>query len=948
MTPNKANSKTSDDTTGLRLNCKCSWKECREVRDAFFKAEDKLQRWNVYQVTLADKKEESKSKKTLYKVNLGIENNAFDQSINQHGRLVVARLHFDPKSIELFEKDKMAKRYPMPAKEYNKYCSVIDPRAEVHPTKGKHKGKKCYHFIPNYSRESIQNDLVNLVGLNSPEPSRAKRRQLSSEKRSASIAKEETIKTVAFEERKRKHEREKDQKELDEYAAMSPGEIRDMARQLKRQKLAAQEAEAHSTKEISLLKETINQTNEVLHDRSALVSNLEQQVTEEKENQARTATRLNKRINDVKNKLKKKERENKRLRDRLDSKELEFDSVLQIVDELCRHYSGLSRLTIFSDEWHSQNKDAANHLFGFRTWVETKEYCLCLFPDLEKSYISPRKILVEKAWSAKKSKVKMTKFEHCLIAKMFIHSFPIRTRLAKVFGISGSQVGRIISEWVPRWGKAGEQLSVLIIDEHYLRKECPKEYEFLSEEKVAALLDGKDFRLHYKRNDTKKQRSMISSKIKDSAGRCITWTTPAGLCFEYTKLFGGRISEQELVRLWGSLGTAFASVIDWKDWVRQNDGDYAAAIKNGRSMETALTGPNGENKVDTAVLRDCVKKELQAKKKSTDCQNNAAGPLTDNSDEEAVPWPSSEVSISDDDEASWSEEGFDGNDDGSVILEFVTPTSNEAHGDAHSVDGPQNQEDVFLDDKKDEIERRLKKSTERFQALFDKHKEETTMRLAANKLKEELEKDGKKTHYVDTFEQFTAEAKAALKSGPQSSPLELVLQLECHERLYRKFGTTLSSCLLSDYLEYTKEIRWQLLDWLGSAYTPESYKGKTNQPPKVPLRLNKIPVGWQVLGDKGFDGTDRDHPNMNPVRTPLLLRTREVKQYLRSEIFGKEGNKQLCRLRYSSEVAFARATRADGLKDVISYKNIYLLQHMHAWGHAEMNLANRIRSDKNL
>ena len=130
-------------------------------------------------------------------------------------------------------------------------------------------------------------------------------------------------------------------------------------------------------------------------------------------------------------------------------------------------------------------------------------------------------------------------------------------------------------------------LAILVIDEDYLRQERPDEYEFLEQEKVGALVDGKDWRLHFRRKDARKQRSMILSKIKDSSGRCLTWTTPGALCFEFTKLFGGRISEQELVCLWGSLGTEFAPVSNWKGWAQSNQHAYNMVMKEGLSMETA-------------------------------------------------------------------------------------------------------------------------------------------------------------------------------------------------------------------------------------------------------------------------------------------------------------------------------------------------------------------------
>jgi hypothetical protein len=204
--------------------------------------------------------------------------------------------------------------------------------------------------------------------------------------------------------------------------------------------------------------------------------------------------------------------------------------------------------------------------------------------------------------------------------------------------------------------------------------------------------------------------------------------------------------------------------------------------------------------------------------------------------------------------------------------------------------------------------------------------------------------DKKEVSLLDSAAKTRREAVKALLSGPQSSALELLRQLECHERLHKLYTSgTLSSCLLSFYLETVKEDRWALLDWLGSSETPDDVKGTTTEPPKVPLRLNKIPIGRQILGDKGFDGLDRAFPNVNPVPTPLLLRTRKVKQYSPSEVFGSEGNRALCRLRYTSGVAFARATVARSRQDVIHYSNIKVLQHLHSWGHAMMNLAQPLR-----
>ena len=57
-------------------------------------------------------------------------------------------------------------------------------------------------------------------------------------------------------------------------------------------------------------------------------------------------------------------------------------------------------------------------------------------------------------------------------------------------------------------------------------------------------------------NDPKKnsgiKRACWSDKVGHSAGRLITWSTPAGLIVEVTPLFLGRATETAVVAVWGS------------------------------------------------------------------------------------------------------------------------------------------------------------------------------------------------------------------------------------------------------------------------------------------------------------------------------------------------------------------------------------------------------------
>ena len=116
-----------------------------------------------------------------------------------------------------------------------------------------------------------------------------------------------------------------------------------------------------------------------------------------------------------------------------------------------------------------------------------------------------------------------------------------------------------------------------------------------------------------------------------------------------------------------------------------------------------------------------------------------------------------------------------------------------------------------------------------------------------------------------------------------------------------------------------------------------------DEPPDVWLRLAKFPKGSKGLGNKGFARTGWFYAFWIRIRTPLVMRTRKVKQCTREELEGAGGKKDTCTLRYSSEVAFSRDTIQDGVKDVIPYWNVALLPYLHAWGHAMMNIKRPLR-----
>ena len=155
-------------------------------------------------------------------------------------------------------------------------------------------------------------------------------------------------------------------------------------------------------------------------------------------------------------------------------------------------------------------------------------------------------------------------------------------------------------------------------------------------------------------------------------------------------------------------------------------------------------------------------------------------------------------------------------------------------------------------------------------------------------------------------------AKEINEFRPQSSPKWFILQLEVLERLHIAYeNQEIKKTILSYYLKETRESRMKLLHWMGSDMA-EEFESDIDLP-EVPLRLAKIAKGLEILADKGFVGTDRFNTFMNHVKTPLVLRTREVKQYEPDEMTSFGGKRDVCRLRYTSEKTFSRMTDMSGL-----------------------------------
>jgi hypothetical protein len=200
---------------------------------------------------------------------------------------------------------------------------------------------------------------------------------------------------------------------------------------------------------------------------------------------------------------------------------------------------GLKRVTILTDSWHELNPSYSNHIFGFKTFKEYKLYCSILFPNLTLE-------------AATKHSDNITEWEKCTISIMRFRRKMSHQMLGAIWNRRRTVIGKYILVWSQRWGRAAENLIDLDLTTEYLNEERPRIFTDAGQENVAVLVDGKDFMINDPKKNSAIKRACWSDKVGHSAGRLITWSTPAGLIVEVTPLFLGRATETAVVALWGS------------------------------------------------------------------------------------------------------------------------------------------------------------------------------------------------------------------------------------------------------------------------------------------------------------------------------------------------------------------------------------------------------------
>ena len=149
-------------------------------------------------------------------------------------------------------------------------------------------------------------------------------------------------------------------------------------------------------------------------------------------------------------------------------------------DIVTMYSSGLQRITILSDAWHASNPTMCPHLLGFATFEEYKVYCRCLFPEL---------VLV---CGQIQSDV-VTEWEKCTMVKLRMRRGTTYEMIGAIWSRNRSSIGINVKVWAARWETAGTYLSDLDLTQEYLDAERPQIFRDADQDKVAILVDSKDF-----------------------------------------------------------------------------------------------------------------------------------------------------------------------------------------------------------------------------------------------------------------------------------------------------------------------------------------------------------------------------------------------------------------------------------------------------------------------
>lgn len=558
---------------------------------------------------------------------------------------------------------------------------------------------------------------------------------------------------------------------------------------------------------------------------------------------------------------------------------------------------GISRRTLLDSVFYENHDKGARDMLGFHSLSEFLTYAELFFPDVSADV----QLLLDKGPAAIYTQRHLTKLEVCLLSKIAITAGFKYERLASIFGLkSKSQVGNIIKKWDPRWGWAGMLISHLDITADYLNKERPDEYVENDLADVGSQCDGKDYKCETFRKSSTLNRLVQSSKVKTSALRDITWSTPTGLVWMYSPLILARATESGIVQWMGSYDKPGDKYVP----IKRSDWDDDGFDLEDSGDDSVSDGDGNDEGVPASLAPIEINSDSDEEAKDRTLGMSVA--------------PLNEV------------DGLDnGDDDGEDFGELGRQVWEEAM--ATCVAGYSDESgDEDADDRGDSSKKEPMPVVDEVRSFFDKV-------LGTNNRSGDGEPPKKKMKMIDktavSAEELEAAASEVRDEGPDSDGKAKLEQLELLEELHLIYegkveGKTLRKCLLSMHLKLTEGDRRKTIKNI-----KDFRDGLTEEPPKIPRRLAKLPRDLSVLADRAFADDSLSYPNFNVIVSPEFLEGRE--QFARDEL---QRDRKKCELRYTCEVVYSRIVNEEILKGIIPYEVMARVSNAHAWAHGAANL----------
>jgi len=287
------------------------------------------------------------------------------------------------------------------------------------------------------------------------------------------------------------------------------------------------------------------------------IAELENLVRKEAANEINSAKRratmnANKREAELKSLSAELQEEISTIKSNLDNSLHEIETLKELVTKYSIFYSsrlsGITRYTVTNSEFWSSNPEACNSILGFPTWDILVAYHKCFWPTINTNITD--EITSYRQLNKRRD---ICDFERSIIWLLRVYGEYSLVELGVIFECQPPAISKNISKASKRWKFVSECITLLPISETFLRESMPKVFIDDHLSNVASLYDGKDFKVETIRSNSIFTRALWSDKVKHSALRIMTYSTPSGLVWLHSPAYFGRASEQRVVSELGSV-----------------------------------------------------------------------------------------------------------------------------------------------------------------------------------------------------------------------------------------------------------------------------------------------------------------------------------------------------------------------------------------------------------